>query len=144
MEQGGQHTRVEVHDRSIAPAALIGEAGAAAAGAVVVFLGTARDHSPGKQGVTHLEYEAYREQVEPKILEMVAEARDRWDLVHVVVEHRVGTVSVGEPSVAVVVSAAHREPAFDAARFLIDTLKERAPIWKKEHWAGGAEWVRGA
>jgi len=111
---------------------------------VVVFLGTVRDHSPGKAGVTHLEYEAYAEQVTGKIGEIVAEAADRWPLLRVVVEHRTGQVEVGESSVGVAVSSAHRAEAFEAARYLIDELKQRAPIWKKEYWPGGAEWVEGA
>lgn len=111
-------------------------------GATVVFLGTVRDHAPGREGVTHLEYEAYREVVESKIAEIVAEARGRWPVLGVAAVHRVGTLEVGEASVAVAASSAHRADAFAAARFLIDELKARAPIWKKEHWPGGAEWVR--
>jgi molybdopterin synthase catalytic subunit len=111
-------------------------------GATVVFLGTVRDHAPGREGVTHLEYEAYREVVESKIAEIVAEARGRWPIPGVAAVHRVGTLEVGEASVAVAASSAHRADAFAAARFLIDELKARAPIWKKEHWPGGAEWVR--
>ncbi len=111
-------------------------------GATVVFLGTVRDHAPGREGVTHLEYEAYREVVEAKIAAIVAEARGRWPILGVAAVHRVGTLQVGEVSVAVAASSAHRADAFAAARFLIDELKARAPIWKKEHWPGGAEWVR--
>ena len=111
-------------------------------GAAVFFVGAVRDHAPGRDGVTHLEYEAYREVVEAKIAEIVAEARERWPLIGVAVVHRVGTLAVGEISVAVAVSSAHRVDAFPAARFLIDAVKSRAPIWKKEHWSGGAEWVR--
>ena len=113
-------------------------------GATVVFTGTARDHSVGKTGVTHLEYEAYPDQVEAKIAELVEEARGRWPILNIAVAHRTGRVDVGEPSVVVAVSSAHRGDAFDSARFIIDELKKRAPIWKKEHWSGGAEWVEGA
>lgn len=109
-----------------------------------MFLGTVRDHSPGKTGITHLEYEAYREHVEEMIAAIVAEADRRWGLDAVAVEHRVGTVRVGEPSVGVAVACAHRAEAFEAARYIIDELKHRAPIWKKEHWPGGSEWVEGA
>lgn len=110
----------------------------------MLFLGTARDHSEDKTGVTHLEYEAYPGVVVEKIEELVAVAADKWDLVAVAIEHRVGDVAVGQPSVAVAVSAAHRDAAFEASRFLIDELKAKAPIWKKEHWPGGGEWVKGA
>ncbi|MGA7272179.1 MAG: molybdenum cofactor biosynthesis protein MoaE, partial [Acidimicrobiia bacterium] len=75
---------------------------------------------------------------------IVTEALERWPILAGVVEHRVGRVEVGEPSVVVAVSSAHRADAFAAARYLIDELKARAPLWKKEHWSGGAEWVEGA
>ena len=124
--------------------ALLEEVGAPEAGAVALFLGTVRNHSPHRQGVTHLEYEVYRTQVCEKITEIVSEAVQRWSLVAVAVEHRIGRVEVGEVAVAVAVSSGHRAEAFAAARYLIDELKERAPIWKKEHWEGGAEWSLGS
>ena len=136
--------RIRVSADPIDAGALTQEVGNPGAGAVVVFLGTVRDHSEGKEGVTHLEYEAYQEQVEDKISEIVVEAGNRWPLLGAVVEHRIGRVGVGEPSVGVAVSSAHRAEAFEAARYLIDELKQRAPIWKKEHWPGGAEWVEGS
>ena len=126
------------------PSALLAEVAEPSAGAIVLFVGTARDHSHGKTGVTHLEYEAYPGVVVEKIDELVSAAIHKWALVAVVVEHRVGEVPVGQPSVAVAVSSAHRDAAFEAGRFLIDELKARAPIWKKEHWPGGGEWVEGA
>ena len=108
----------------------------------MLFVGTVRDHSPGRTGVTHLEYEAYDEQVIDKIVEVVTEVRDQWPVTRVAAIHRVGELGVGEISVAVAVSSPHRADAFPAGRFLIDEIKARAPIWKKEHWPGGAEWVR--
>jgi len=114
------------------------------AGASVVFTGHVRDHSPGKDGVTHLEYEAYTDHVEGAIGDVVAEADSRWDLCAVSVDHRVGVARLGEATVVVAVSAPHRADAFEAARYLIDELKARAPIWKKEHWPGGAEWSKGS
>jgi len=111
-------------------------------GATVLFLGTVRNHAPGKVDVTHLEYEAYEEVVEPKIDAVVAEACQKWPLHKVVALHRVGDLAVGEISVIAAASSAHRRDAFDGARYVIDELKKRAPIWKKEHWPGGAEWVR--
>ena len=110
----------------------------------MVFTGIVRDHAPGKQGVSHLEYEAYSGVVEAKIAEVVSETRERWPVLRVAVSHRTGTVAVGEPAVVVAVSGAHRDETFAAARYLIDEIKRRAPIWKKEHWPGGAEWVEGA
>lgn len=136
--------RVKVVEEKIDASTLLEEVSNPRAGAVVLFLGTARDHSPGKDGITHLEYEAYSEMVEAKIREVVEEAIGRWPLEGVVVEHRVGIVEVGEPAVAVAVAAQHRQEAFEAGKYLIDELKARAPIWKKEHTAQGGEWVRGA
>lgn len=126
----------------IEPATVFQSVASPRSGATVVFVGTVRDHAPGRDGVTHLEYEAYREVVESKIVEIVAEAREQWPLIGATVVHRVGTLAVGDISVAVAASSAHRADAFSAARYLIDQVKARAPIWKKEHWPGGAEWVR--
>ncbi len=144
MNENQVTTRVAVRDSALDVAALSGEIQDDRAGATVVFSGMVRNHSPGKAGVTSLEYEAYTEQVESKIAEIVAEASNRWGVLHIVVEHRIGIVEVGQPTVVVAVSSAHRGDAFEAARYLIDELKVRAPIWKKEHWPGGAEWVEGA
>ncbi len=136
--------RVAIRDDPIDVGALVAEVGRPDAGATALFLGTARDHSAGKDGVTHLEYEAYREHVETSLQVIAEEAAVRWPVLSMVVEHRVGVVEVGHASVAVAVSTAHRGDAFEAARYVIDELKERAPIWKREHWPGGAQWVEGA
>lgn len=144
MVQENHRDVVRVTESPLDPSALLGFVADETAGAVVSFLGTVRNHSPGKEGVTHLVYEVYAEQVESKIGALVAEARTRWPLIAVAVEHRSGKVAVGEASVAVVVSAAHRSDAFEGARFLIDELKAHAPIWKQEHWDGGAEWIEGS
>lgn len=110
-------------------------------GAVVTFSGTARDHAEGRDGVERLEYEAYEEQVVPRLDEIVAEARRRWpDVGRMVLLHRVGVVPIGESSVFVVASSPHRATAFEAARFGIDTLKATVPIWKRETWSGGESW----
>ena len=135
---------VAVSESPLEPSALVAHVEDPTAGAVVTFLGTVRDHAPGKTGVTHLVYEAYVELVEGKIGEIVAEARSQWPIVAAAVVHRLGRVDVGEASVGVAVSSAHRADAFEAARFLIDELKGRAPIWKQEHWPGGEEWIEGS
>ena len=118
-----------------------------ACGAMVCFSGTSRDHSgaegtdDARTGVTTLEYEAYDEQVVPRLDAIVAELRRRWPTVgRVVALHRVGEVPVGESSVVVVVSAPHRDEAFAAARFGIDSIKATVPIWKREVWDGGSAW----
>ena len=144
MEHVDQPVRIEVVDRPLDPAAVLKEVEREDAGAVSIFVGTVRDHSHQRTGVTHLEYEAFEDRVEKVISAIVAEAGSRWPILSGVVEHRVGRVNLGEPAVVVAVSTAHRSDAFDAARYLIDELKERAPLWKKEHWPGGAEWVEGA
>lgn len=133
---------VTVSHDPIDPAALLAEIGDPGAGAAVLFLGMVRDHSPGRAGVSLLEYEAYGGVVEDRILAIVDDTRGRWPVLGVVVAHRLGALAVGEIAVGVSVSSAHRSDAFEAGRFLIDELKRSAPIWKKEHWPGGAEWVR--
>ena len=136
--------RVRVSARPIDPRALVSEVSGPCSGAIALFLGTVRDHSPGRQGITHLEYEAYEAHVEGRIKEIIAEAMARWPVNGVVVEHRVGRVELTEASVAVAVACAHRAEAFEAARYLIDELKSRAPIWKKEVWPEGEAWSPGS
>ena len=118
-------------------------------GAVVVFSGTVRDHAEEagvrRDGVTHLVYEAYDEQVLPRFAAIVDEMRVRWsDLGRVVIWHRVGRLELGDSSVVVAVSAPHRPDAFTAARFAIDAVKSAAPIWKLEEWSGGRDWGTGS
>ncbi len=136
--------RVRLSAEALDPGALLAEVGRPDSGATAVFVGTARDHSEGKSGVTHLEYDAYAEHVESSLNAIAREAAEKWPVLAAVVEHRVGTVNAGEPSVVVAVSTAHRGDAFEASRYIIEELKKRAPIWKREHWPGGAEWVEGA
>jgi molybdopterin synthase catalytic subunit len=110
-------------------------------GAVVVFSGTARDHSIDRVGVSVLEYEAYEEQARPRMQAIADEARARWpELGRLVLLHRTGPVPLGSSAVVVVASAPHRGEAFDAARFVIDALKATVPIWKREIWEGGESW----
>jgi molybdopterin synthase catalytic subunit len=112
-----------------------------ACGAIVTFCGTVRNHSDGRPGVTALEYEVYPEQAVPRLRQVAVATRDRWPMVErLVLLHRVGLLDVGEVSVVVVASTAHRSEAFDAARYCIDTLKHSIPVWKRETWAGGTDW----
>jgi molybdopterin synthase catalytic subunit len=111
------------------------------AGAVVLFLGTTREFTGSRQ-TTSLDYECYPEMAEKKLDELEREARNRWPIVDCVVVHRLGHLELGAASVAIAVSSAHRQDAFQAGQWLIDTLKEVVPIWKKENWADGtSEWV---
>ena len=110
-------------------------------GAVVSFVGTARDHSDGRPGVSQLVYEAYDEQVVPRLRALDSELRVRWpEVARSVMLHRTGEVQIGDAAVVVVVSSAHRAEAFDAARFAIDALKATVPIWKREAWVDGESW----
>lgn len=110
-------------------------------GATVVFTGTARDHSGDRTGVSLLEYEAYEEQVIPRLDALASAMRERWpDLVRIVLIHRIGPVPITQAAVVVATSSPHRLAAFEAARFGIDTLKSTVPIWKKEEWDGGSSW----
>jgi molybdopterin synthase catalytic subunit len=109
-----------------------------AAGAVVVFAGTVRNHADDKP-VSGLTYEVFAEQAEARLAALADEVARTWSSVHAVwMTHRSGALAVGEPSVVVGVSADHRPEAFAAARYGIDTLKETVPIWKQEHWVDGS------
>lgn len=111
-----------------------------ATGATVTFTGTVRDHARGR-AVTALDYEAYAPAAEKMLERIGQEIRERWGIERVAIIHRTGHLAVGEASVVIAVSAAHRGEAFAACQYAIERLKEIVPIWKKEHYAGGATWV---
>ena len=111
------------------------------AGAVVLFLGTTRQFTHGRR-TESLDYECYPEMAEKKLAELESQARQRWPLTGCAVVHRLGHLEVGEASIAIAVSSPHRQVAFEAGKWLIDTIKEIVPIWKRENWADGtSEWV---
>ena len=111
------------------------------AGAVVLFLGTTREIT-GDRRTESLDYESYGEMARKKLEELEQTARGRWPVIECVLVHRLGHLQIGEASVAVAVSTAHRGDAFEAAKWLIDTIKEVVPIWKCENWADGtSQWV---
>ncbi|MFQ5850646.1 MAG: molybdenum cofactor biosynthesis protein MoaE [Candidatus Binatia bacterium] len=110
------------------------------AGAIATFVGTARDHNDGRR-VLSLEYEAYPEMAEKELARLADEAKGKWEICRMAIVHRVGRVQIGEPSVIVAVSAAHRREAFEACRFAIEELKKTVPIWKKEVLEGGEVWI---
>ena len=130
----------EVVERAIDVDALARAVGRPDAGAIVTFVGTTRDHNAGRR-VTRLEYEAYPEMAVREMRRIGDEAVERFGARAVAIVHRVGVVEIGEASVAIAASAAHRVAAFDACRFAIDRLKEIVPIWKKEHFEGGEIWI---
>ena len=110
------------------------------AGAIATFVGTTRIESRGRS-VQWLDYEAYPEMAEDVMTQIAAHLKERYDLCEVAIHHRVGRVGIGEPSVAIAVSAPHRADALAACRDAIDTLKETVPLWKKEVYEGGEEWI---
>jgi molybdopterin synthase catalytic subunit len=122
---------------------LISRASDERSGATSVFVGTARNTSAERLdgAVTRLEYEAYVPMAEKELEAIASEAVESFGALHVLVHHRVGVLALGEAAVAVVVATAHRAAAFDACRFVIEELKKRVPIWKKEVFVDGAEWV---
>jgi len=123
-------------------AALIAAVSHPSVGGVVVFEGVVRDNARGKQ-VRYLEYEVYEEMARQQIHAIVVEAQQRWGVERVAVAHRFGRLEIGEASVIIVVATPHRGEAFDACRYIIDTLKTTVPIWKKEVATNGEEWVEG-
>jgi len=132
---------IEITDRAIEPAVVIERVASTKAGAVVLFLGTTREFTDGRR-TESLDYECYREMAEQKLAQLESQACCRWPLVGCAIVHRIGHLELGEASVAIAVSSPHRQAAFEAGQWLIDTLKQVVPIWKKENWADGtSQWV---
>lgn len=111
-------------------------------GALVTFVGRARDRADDGRAVLELEYEAYAEMAESVLAEIALEAERRWPGSCAAVVHRVGPVPIGEAAVAILTAAMHRSDAYEANRFMIEAIKERLPIWKRERFADGSEWKR--
>jgi MoaE-MoaD fusion protein len=141
MTPAAEDTIQLVHE-PIDTAALAASVRAPEDGAVATFDGCARNHSRGRSTL-YLEYEAYEPMALAKMQEICAEMRSRFAIHRVAMVHRLGKLEIGETSVFIAVSAAHRAPALDACRFAIDTLKRTVPIWKKEYFADGAVWADG-
>ena len=133
--------RAEVVDVPIETESLIAEVARETNGATAVFLGTVRSNNDGRD-VTGIEYSAYREMAVSEMSAILIEARERFQIDDAVAIHRVGTLGVGEVSIAIVVAAPHRAAAFDSLRHVVEETKRRAPIWKLEHYVDGTrEWV---
>jgi molybdopterin synthase catalytic subunit len=132
---------IQLTNQPIDTSALLAAVRHREAGAIVLFLGTTRELTAGKQTVA-LDYEAYREMAERQLAELEAEARRRWPVIECSITHRLGRVPPTEASVAIAVSTPHRSDAFAAGQWLIDSVKRDVPIWKREQWADGTtEWV---
>ena len=133
--------RTAIVTHAIEPAALVAEVESLGHGAVLLFLGTVRDVNDGR-AVTAIEYQAYEAMAEHELAAIVAEAAHAYGTAAIVVEHRTGRLALGEVSVAIALSHAHRGPAYDASRFIIEELKRRLPVWKREEYLDGAlAWV---
>ena len=132
---------IELTHHAIDPAAVLRHVSSNQAGAVVLFLGTTREFTDGRRTLS-LDYECYPAMAQRKLAELERRARERWPLVECAIVHRLGHLELAEASIAIAVSAAHRQVAFEAGQWLIDTIKEVVPIWKKENWADGtSQWV---
>ena len=129
--------RTPIDPRALAARLLRGEDGA-----VVIFEGVTRNHSKGR-ATRYLDYEAYEPMALEQMRAIVAEVKQRWPVDRVGIIHRLGRLEIGETSVAIVVTSAHRKPAFEACHYAIDRLKKIVPIWKKEYFADGEVWVEG-
>ncbi len=137
LPQSVHFTRDLIDAEALVAAAKLGEDGA-----VVVFDGIVRNNSRGRQTL-HLDYEAYEEMALRQLQEIAGQARDRFGVRHITIVHRLGRLQVGETSVLIVVASAHRAQAYEASRWLIDTLKKTVPIWKKETFVDGTVWADG-
>ncbi len=132
---------IQITSDPIDNSAVLGHVASSRAGAVVLFLGTTREFT-GDRRTESLDYECYGDMAEKKLAELEAQTLERWPIIRCAIVHRVGRLDLGEASVAIAVSSPHRGDAFEAGKWLIDTLKEVVPIWKKENWSDGtSEWV---
>jgi molybdopterin synthase catalytic subunit len=131
---------IKITEKAIDVQKVIETASSLGSGAVNVFIGTVRNRAHQKN-VVWLEYEAYESMAVAEIRKIIDEAAQKWGLLGWAVSHRIGTLKPGEVAVAVAISAPHRKESFEACQFIIDNLKAKAPIWKKEVFEDGEEWV---
>lgn len=137
------HDWIQLHEQPIDVAPVVQFVSDPGAGGIAVFLGTTRaEQDPAGRALVALDYEAYGEMARRQMDELAATARHKWPVQRLAILHRTGRVALGEPSVIIAVATPHRADAFDACRWIIDTLKANVPIWKKEVWQDGAtSWV---
>ena len=131
---------LRVTDQPLSLDTAVAEVADERAGAIATFTGTVRRQSRGRE-VTQLEYEAYAEMAEDVMVQLAHDLQERYELCAVAIHHRVGTLGIGEASVVIAVSAPHRQDALAACKDAIDTLKQTVPLWKKEIYEGGEEWI---
>jgi len=133
--------RASVITREIDPVSLINEVSSPQYGAISLFIGTVREVNEGR-GVTAIEYSAYKSMASAELERILEEAEERFGVSALVVEHRIGLLGLGDVSVAIAAAHAHRAAALDCTRYVIEEIKKRVPIWKKEHYTDGTrEWV---
>lgn len=133
--------RTAIVEHPLDPAALLAEVASTASGASTLFVGTVRRVNDGKQ-VSGIDYTAYGPMAEAEMAAVAREAAERFGTERIAVEHRVGTLALGEASIVIAVSHERRAAAMDAQRYLIEEIKKRVPVWKREHYADGTrEWV---
>ena len=133
--------RTAIVERPLDPSSLLTEVASVANGATVLFVGTVREVNEGR-AVAGIDYAAYSAMAESELAAIARQAGAEWNTSDVVVEHRIGTLALGEASIAIAVAHPRRAAAFDAARMIIEEVKRRVPIWKREHYADGTrEWI---
>lgn len=131
---------IKISDKPIDIQACIDAVQSERAGAIDVFIGTVRNHNNAKE-VVRLEFETYDVMAVKKMEELASQAYDRWDIEKIVMIHRKGVLQIGDVAVVIAVSTPHRVASFEACQWLIDTLKTVVPIWKKEIYESGEEWL---
>jgi molybdopterin synthase catalytic subunit len=140
--RGAEEGRFQVTQEPLDPQRLVNLVRRDESGALALFYGAVRNHSQGRR-VIYLEYDAYPSMAVKKMRQVAEEVRSRWDITDMAISHRIGRLEVGETSLLVAVSAAHRREAFEACHYAVDRIKEIVPVWKKEVWEGGESWVEG-
>jgi molybdopterin converting factor subunit 1 len=140
--EGAEEGRFQVTREPLDPQRLVNLVRRDESGAVALFYGVVRNHSQGRR-VLYLEYDGYPSMAVRKMRQVAEEVRSRWDITDMAISHRIGRLEVGDTSLLVAVSAAHRREAFEACHYAVDRIKEMVPVWKKEVWEGGESWVEG-
>ncbi len=120
--------------------ALLAQGESPSDGADLVFIGKVRDHSRGKT-VLYIDYEIYDTMALKELNKIADETLEKWDLTRVLIIHRYGRVNIGEPSIVIAVSSSHRDESYQGSRYVIDEIKKRVPVWKKEFYSDGSEWI---
>ena len=131
---------IEITSNPITREKIIQAAESPKAGALNVFIGTVRSNTSNKK-VIRLEYECYEAMAKSEIQKIIDQAYTRWPLLKVAISHRTGILAIGDEAIVLAVSTPHRKESFEACQFIIDALKQTVPIWKKEIYEGGEEWV---